>query len=92
MADFCVLNLVILINVSFVSVLYLGVCFCRYLLQLMTEAGCLEWALILAILLHDAMAVVRTTAAARAPSQSYTCVLRLRDTVTTLTSWSNTEW
>lgn len=63
----------------------------RYLLQLMTEAGCLEWALILAILLHDAMAVVRTTAAARAPSQSYTSVLRLRDTITTLTSWSNTE-
>ncbi|XP_026289117.1 guanine nucleotide exchange factor subunit Rich isoform X1 [Frankliniella occidentalis] len=63
----------------------------RYLLQLMTEAGCLEWALILAILLHDALAVVRTTAAARAPSQSYSCVLRLRDTITTLTSWSNTE-
>lgn len=58
----------------------------------MTEAGCLEWALILAILLHDALAVVRTTAAARAPSQSHTCVLRLRDTITTLTSWSNTEW
>lgn len=63
----------------------------RYLLQLMTEAGCLEWSLILAILLHDALAVVRTTAAARAPSQSYTCVLRLRDTITSLTSWSSTE-
>lgn len=87
--------MIFLISLLKLLILYMYTAFLfpfRYLLQLMTEAGCLEWALILAILLHDAMAVVRTTAAARAPSQSYTCVLRLRDTITTLTSWSNTEW
>ena len=65
---------------------------CRYLLQVVTEAGCLEWALVLAVLLRDAMAVVRTAAAARAPTQSYAAVLRLLNIINTLAAWSSTQW
>ncbi|XP_065331674.1 guanine nucleotide exchange factor subunit Rich isoform X2 [Cloeon dipterum] len=63
----------------------------RYLLQLFVEAGCLEWALVLSILLRDAMAVLRTIFAARTADQSIEVVRRLKDGLEALMSWSNTQ-
>ncbi|XP_059485791.1 guanine nucleotide exchange factor subunit Rich [Neocloeon triangulifer] len=63
----------------------------RYLLQLFMEAGCLEWALVLSVLLRDAMAVLRTTFAARTADQSIEVVKRLKDGLEALLIWSNTQ-
>ncbi|XP_075216315.1 guanine nucleotide exchange factor subunit Rich [Lycorma delicatula] len=63
----------------------------RYLLQLFMEAGCLEWSLIISVLLRDAMAVHRTTNIARSPDQSYESVTRLKDGFLSLCQWSSTE-
>jgi len=56
------------------------------------EAGCLEWALVLSVLLRDAMAVLRTTFAARTADQSIEVVKRLKDGLEALMAWSNTQW
>ena len=49
----------------------------RYLLQLMLEAGCLEWAALVATVLRDAMAVIRIVNAARSASEAALVVRRL---------------
>lgn len=67
-------------------------CVDRYLLQVMLEANCLEWSIIVAILLHDAMAVFRVTNAARSPDHSLSAVQRLRDGILSLLQWTNTQW
>lgn len=64
----------------------------RYLLQLLTEAGCLEWALLLAVLLRDAMAVLRTTHAARSHDVSAEAVARLMKAFQDLLIWIDSEW
>jgi RAB6A-GEF complex partner protein 1 len=64
----------------------------RYLLQLFMEAGCLEWALVLSVLLRDAMAVLRTTFAARTADQPIEVVKRLKNGLEALMAWSNTQW
>ncbi|KAK6642715.1 hypothetical protein RUM43_004217 [Polyplax serrata] len=63
----------------------------RYLLQLLMEASCLEWSVIVAILLHDAMAVLRAVNAARSMDQSMQAVQRLRDGILSLFQWTNTQ-
>lgn len=63
----------------------------RYLLQLFMEASCLEWSLIISILLRDAMAVLRTVNAARSPDQSVEAVMRLKQGMHLLNYWINTE-
>ncbi|KAF6199821.1 hypothetical protein GE061_006119 [Apolygus lucorum] len=60
----------------------------RYLLQLLSDAGCLQWALLVSILLRDAMAVYRLVNAARSADQSYETVARLRDDILSLYQWS----
>lgn len=64
----------------------------RYLLQLFMEAGCLEWSLLISILLRDAMAVLRTVNAAKSNDQSIEAVSRLRQSLLILIYWTNTEW
>lgn len=64
----------------------------RYLLQLMTEAGCLEWAFLIAFILRDAMAVLRTTNSAKSNEISMEAVSRLKKAFQDLLSWSDTEW
>ena len=64
----------------------------RYLLQLFMEASCLEWALLISVLLRDAMAVLRTTNAARSSDHSAESVQRLKEGLMSLCHWSNTEW
>ncbi|XP_039276029.1 guanine nucleotide exchange factor subunit Rich [Nilaparvata lugens] len=64
----------------------------RYLLQIFLEAGCLEWSLLIAVLLQDAMAVHRTTTiAARSPDQTYEAINRLKEGIIALIQWSATE-
>ncbi|XP_054278779.1 guanine nucleotide exchange factor subunit Rich isoform X2 [Macrosteles quadrilineatus] len=63
----------------------------RYLLQILMEAGCLEWSLLISILLRDAMAVHRTTNAARSVEHTYEAVIRLKEGLLCLYHWSNTE-
>ncbi|XP_052755748.1 guanine nucleotide exchange factor subunit Rich [Galleria mellonella] len=63
----------------------------RYLLQLMTEASCVEWALVLAVALRDALAVLRTTNAARAHDVSLDAVRRLRRALRDLAAWADHE-
>lgn len=72
----------------------------RYLLQLFTEADCLDWALILALILRDAMAVLRLVSMARSAlnnsqlaSQAATIevVTRLRDGLLALSHWAETD-
>ncbi|CAG5036158.1 unnamed protein product [Parnassius apollo] len=64
----------------------------RYFLQLMTEASCVEWALVVAVALRDALAVLRTTNAARGHDVSLGAVRRLRAAVLQLCAWSDAEW
>ncbi|XP_069682235.1 guanine nucleotide exchange factor subunit Rich isoform X2 [Periplaneta americana] len=63
----------------------------RYLLQLFMEASCLEWALLISVLLRDAMAVMRTTNSARSPDHSVEAILRVKDGLVSLCHWSSTE-
>lgn len=56
------------------------------------EAGCLEWCLVMSVLLRDVLAIHRVSNAARSPDQSYEAVLRLREGFRLLLHWSNTEW
>lgn len=63
----------------------------RYLLQLFMEANCLEWSLLISIILRDAMAVLRTINAARSPDQSIEAVMRLRQHLLLINYWTNTE-
>lgn len=56
------------------------------------EASCLEWSLLVSVLLRDAMAVLRTVNAARSPDQPTEAVKRLRDGLQMLFYWIHTEW
>jgi len=49
----------------------------RYLLQILMEAGCLEWASVAALVLQDAMAIIRIVNAARSSSNAQIEVQRL---------------
>lgn len=64
----------------------------RYYLQLMTEASCVEWAVVIAVVLRDALAVLRTTNAARGNEVSLDAVRRLRRTLQDICSWTDAEW
>ncbi|XP_066249588.1 guanine nucleotide exchange factor subunit Rich isoform X2 [Euwallacea similis] len=63
----------------------------RYLLQLFMEASCLEWSLLISVLLRDAMAVLRTVNAAKSQDQSIESVSRLRQGLLILNYWTNAE-
>ena len=58
----------------------------------MTEASCLEWALILAIVLRDAMAVVRVVNTAGMTDTPLDMVARMREGLSYLELWAETEW
>ncbi|XP_053614374.1 guanine nucleotide exchange factor subunit Rich [Plodia interpunctella] len=63
----------------------------RYFLQLMTEASCVEWALVVAVALRDALAVLRTANAARAHDVSLRAVRRLRAALAALVAWTDAD-
>ncbi|CAH2262806.1 jg15224, partial [Pararge aegeria aegeria] len=63
----------------------------RYYLQLMTEASCVEWALVVAVALRDALAVLRCANAARGPDVSLQAARRLRTALIDLHAWTDVE-
>ncbi|XP_037295110.1 guanine nucleotide exchange factor subunit Rich isoform X2 [Manduca sexta] len=63
----------------------------RYFQQLMTEASCVEWALVVAVVLRDALAVMRITNAARANDVSLDAARRLRRALRDLCAWTEDE-
>ncbi|XP_065214700.1 guanine nucleotide exchange factor subunit Rich isoform X2 [Planococcus citri] len=63
----------------------------RYLLQIFMEAGCLDWCLLMSVLLRDVLAIHRVSNAARSPDQSHEAVVRLREGFLALFNWSNAE-
>ncbi|XP_015368473.1 PREDICTED: guanine nucleotide exchange factor subunit Rich [Diuraphis noxia] len=63
----------------------------RYLLQLLFEAGCLEWSFIVSVFLRDALAVQRLISIARSPEHSYDSVSRLKQAFILLYQWSCNE-
>jgi K+-transporting ATPase A subunit len=58
----------------------------------MLEAGCLEWALLVAVVLRDAMAVVRTVNTASMTDTPLEIVARMREGLSFVELWANTEW
>lgn len=56
------------------------------------EASCLEWSLLISVLLRDAMAVLRTVNAAKSADQTIESVSRLKQGLQILYYWTNTEW
>ena len=66
--------------------------FSRYLLQVMLEACCLEWGLLLAIILRDAMAVIHTVNTASLTETPIEIVGRMREGISYLELWADTEW
>lgn len=66
--------------------------FFRYLLHLMLEAGCLEWALIIAVVLRDIMAVDRTVNTASLTETPMEIVGRMREGLSYIELWADTEW
>lgn len=63
----------------------------RYLLQLFTEAGCLDLSLLLSILLLDAASVGRITNSAIRSGSLQIC-RQLRNGLKDITRWSFQEW
>ncbi|RVE51421.1 hypothetical protein evm_003976 [Chilo suppressalis] len=63
----------------------------RYFLQLMTEASCVEWAALIAVVLRDALAVLRCCNAARAHDVALPAVRRLRAALQQLCAWTDAE-
>lgn len=58
----------------------------------MLEAGCLEWALLISIVLRDVLAVVRTVNTASMTDTVLEMVGRMREGLSYLELWADTEW
>lgn len=58
----------------------------------MLEAGCLEWALLVSIVLRDVLAVVRTVNTASMTDTVLEMVGRMREGLSYLELWADTEW
>ena len=67
--------------------------FCyRFLYQLLVEAGCLEWALVIAVVLKDAISVVRVVNTCSLTETPIETVGRMREGLSFLELWAETEW
>ncbi|KAK3091743.1 hypothetical protein FSP39_022283 [Pinctada imbricata] len=63
----------------------------RYLLQILLEAGCLEWAIIISMVLRDVEAVIRTVNTASMTDTPLETVARMREGISYLELWADTE-
>ena len=63
----------------------------RYLYQIVMEAGCLEWALLVAILLRDTISVVRVVNTASLTDTPIEIVGRMREGLSFLELWADTQ-
>ena len=64
----------------------------RYLLQLLVEAGCLDWAAVAAAVLRDAMAIIRIVNAARSAPNAAEVVTRLHSGFVQIENYAATTW
>lgn len=60
--------------------------------QVLLEAGCLEWSVVVAVVLRDALAVLRVVTLARAPDVPAQVITRLTTGLQDLLHFTNTEW
>lgn len=60
--------------------------------QVLLEAGCLEWSVVVAVVLRDALAVLRVVTLARAPDVPAQVINRLSTGLQDLLLFTNTEW
>ena len=58
----------------------------------MLEAGCLEWSLLICIILRDTMAVVRTVNTAVMTDTPLEVVARMREGMSFVELFADTEW
>ena len=56
------------------------------------EAGCLELSVLIAVVLRDALAVVRVVTVARAPQTPVSVLSRLLNGFNVLKDYTNTQW
>lgn len=63
----------------------------RYLLQVLLEAGCLEWCVVIATVLRDALAVLRAVNLARSPDVPIQVISRLSQGLRDTHHFTNTE-
>lgn len=68
--------------------LYVGF---RFLFQLLIEAGCLEWAVLVSIVLRDSVLFLRVINAACLPD-SYAEICRLQNGLAAIDQWSINDW
>ena len=64
----------------------------RYLLQLIMEANCLEVASLIAIVLKDALALIRIVNVARSSVENKAMVSRLYQGFKALEAWAHSDW
>lgn len=60
--------------------------------QVVLEAGCLEWSILVAVVLRDALAVLRVVTLARAPDVPARVIHSLTRGLQELLQFTNTEW
>ncbi|XP_066298789.1 guanine nucleotide exchange factor subunit RIC1-like isoform X2 [Branchiostoma lanceolatum] len=63
----------------------------RYLLHVMMEAGCLEWAMLISLVLRDSMGVTRVVNTASLTDMPIDVVGRMREGLSYLELWADTE-
>lgn len=64
----------------------------RYLFQLLMEAGCLEWAMLVCVVLRDAVLFLRVVNLACLADTPAEVVIRLQSGLALLEQWISTEW
>jgi len=67
-------------------------CMFRYLFQLLMEAGCLEWAVLVCVVLRDAVLFLRVVNLACLADTPPEVVLRLQNGLELLEQWISTDW
>jgi RAB6A-GEF complex partner protein 1 len=67
------------------------VSFVRFLFQLLIEAGCLEWAVLVSIVLRDSVLFLRVINAACLPD-AHGEITRIQNGLTAFEQWSNNDW
>jgi len=64
----------------------------RYLFQLLMEAGCLEWAMLVCIVLRDAVLFLRVINLACLADTPPEVVIRLQSGLALLDQWISSDW
>lgn len=68
-----------------------GLCNCRYLFQLLMEAGCLEWAILVSVILRDSVLFLRVVNAA-SMADTHAEIAHIQSGLCAIEQWSTTDW